>query len=113
MGFPQKKKGDLGIKYTPQIVWEMRIRVLEEGWTMAFTDGSGLDDKAAGGFCSNPNRLDKDRQPDLSGDRYLGIKATHFDEELAGIALALVGHNDMNMEPYYQTTSQRSEWWKR
>ena len=30
---------------------------------------SDLDDKAAGGFCAYPNRLDKDRQPDLSGDQ--------------------------------------------
>ena len=62
----------------------------------AFTDGSGLDDKGSGGFCSNPNRLDKDRQPDLSKDQYLGIGATHFDGELAGIVLALEGHNDIN-----------------
>ena len=88
--------GDLGTKDTPRVVWEMSIRELEEGWTTAFTDGSGIDDKAAGGFCSNPNRLDKDRQPDLSGGQYLGIKVTHFDGELAGIALALEGHNDTN-----------------
>ena len=77
----------------------MRIRELEKEWTMAFTDGPGLEDKAAGGFCANPNRLDKDRQPDLSGDQYLGIKATHFGGfggELAGIALALEGHNEMD-----------------
>ena len=48
-----------------------------------------LNDKAAGGSCANPNRLDKDRQPELSGDKYLGIKYTHFDGELEGIALAL------------------------
>ena len=37
---------------------------------MAFTDGSSLDDdKAVGGFCANLNRLNKDRQLDLSGDQ--------------------------------------------
>ena len=72
----------------------MIVRDLEEeGWTMTFTDGSGLGSKAAGIFCSNPNRLDKDRQPDRSGDQYLGIKVTHFDGELA-----LEGHNDTNMD---------------
>ena len=58
----------------------MRIRELEEeeeGWTTAFTDGSGLDNKAAGGFCANPNRLNKE-QPDRTAEQYLGIKATHF-----------------------------------
>ena len=50
--------------------------------------------KAAGGFCSNPNRLDKDRQPEMAGSRYLGTKATHFDGELEGIALALEKHTN-------------------
>ena len=55
----------------------MRIRELEEeeGWTMAFTDGSSLDGKASGGFCSNPTILYK---ADLLGDQYLVIRATHF-----------------------------------
>ena len=69
----------------------------EEAWTTAFTDGSGLDNKAAGGFCANPNRLTKGPDPDQSGDQYLGIKATHFDGVLAGISLALEGHTDTNM----------------
>ena len=65
------QRGDLGTKDTIQIVWEMRIRdPEEEGWTTAFTDGSGLNDKAAGGFCANPKRLDTVRQPDLSGSGY-------------------------------------------
>ena len=86
-------KGDLGTKDTLQVVWEMRIRDLEEeGWTTAFTDGSGLNHKAAGGFCSNPNRTDKERQPETSGSKYLGTKSTHFDGELEGIALALEQH---------------------
>ena len=91
------QSGKLGTKDTPRIVWELRIRELEEeeGWTTAFTDWSGLDNKAAGGFCANSNRPNKE-QPDLSGDRYLGIKATHIEGELEGIALALGGHNDEN-----------------
>ena len=68
----------MGTRETPRIVWEMRIRELKQGWATAFTDGSCLDDKAAGGFCGNPNRLDKD----LSGIQYLEIQATHFDGDL-------------------------------
>ena len=74
----------------------------------AFTGGSGLGGKASGSFCCNPTKLDKDRQPDLTGDQYLGIKATHFDGELTGISLALEGHNDTN----YQTANQQSGWWR-
>ena len=84
--------GDLGTKDTPRIVQEMRVRELEEGWATAFTNGSELDYKATGGFCANPNGLDKE-QPDLSGDQYLGIKATYFDGELVRIALAQQGHD--------------------
>src|SRR5258705_11750801 len=88
------QKGNLGTKDTQQVVWEMRVRDLEEeGWTTAFTDGSGLKNKAAGGFCSNPNRTDKIRQPELSGSEYLGTKSTHFDGEREGIALALENNN--------------------
>ena len=75
---------ELGTKDTPRIVWEMRIRDLEEehGWVTAFTDGSGLDNKATGGFCANPNKLHKTKdQPDRTGGKYLGTKATHFDGE--------------------------------
>ena len=89
-----------------RIIWEMRTRDLqeEEG---AFTDGSGLENKAAGGFCANPNRLNKE-QPDLSGDQYLGIKATHFHGGLEGIALALEGHNNTRAWwPYSQTANQQ------
>ena len=88
-------RGDLGTKDTLQVVWELRVRELEEeGWTTAFKDGSGLNDKAAGGFCSNPNRLDQTRQPERQGSEYLGTKATHFDGELEGIALALEKHTE-------------------
>ena len=73
-----------------QVVWEIRVREIEEeGWMTAFTDGSGLEDKAAGGFCSNPNRLDKERQPEIMGSKYLGTKSTHIDAELEGITLVL------------------------
>ena len=93
--FPQETKqiytlhkGNLGTKDTSQVVWEMRIRDLEEdAWTTVFIDGSGLNHKAAGGFCSNPNSTDKERQPELSGNEYLGTRATHFDGEMVGIAL--------------------------
>ena len=92
---------ELGTKDTPRIVWEMRIRDLEEdeGWTTAFTDGSGLNNKAAGGFCSNPNKPPRtlDPIPDLSGKKYLGTRATHIDGELEGIALALEAHEQTGM----------------
>ena len=92
---------ELGTKDTPRIVWEMRIRDLEEdqGWTTAFTDGSGLDNKAAGGFCSNPNKPPRtlDPMPDLWGNKYLGTRATHIDGELEGIALALEAHEQTGM----------------
>ena len=40
-------------KDTPKVVWELWIRDLEgEGWNIAFSDGSGLDGKAAGGYYS-------------------------------------------------------------
>ena len=85
--------GDLGTKDTLKVVWEMRIRNLEdEGWSTAFTDGSGLNLKAAGGFCSNPNKTDKSTA--LSGSKYLGTKSTHFDGELEGIALAMENHKE-------------------
>ena len=50
--------------------------------------------QAAGGFCSNPNRQDKDRQPEVMGSEYLGGKSTHIDGELEGIALALEKHTE-------------------
>ena len=93
--FPRERKqlhtlytGDLGTKDTLQAVWEMRIMDLEEeGWHTAYTDGSGLNLKAAGGFVSNPK----------SGNKYLGTKSTHFDGELEGIALALEKHTESLM----------------
>ena len=92
---------ELGTKDTPRIVWEMRIRDLEEdeGWTIGFTDGSGLDNKAAGGFCSNPNKPPQtlDLTPDRTGKKYLGTRATHIDEELEEIALALEAHEQIGM----------------
>ena len=104
--FPRERKpihtlytGELGTKDTMQVVWEMRVRELEEeGWTTAFTDGSGLKDKSAGGFCSNPIRTDKDRQPELSGSGYLGTKATHVDGELKGIVLALEKYTEADTQ---------------
>ena len=77
----------------------MNRELEEDQWrTTAFTDGSALDNKAAGGFCANPNKLDKNKdQPDRMGGKYLGIKATHFDGELEGIALALEKHKNTNM----------------
>lgn len=51
--------GDLGNKNTPRIVWEMRIKDLEEEG--AFTDGSGLYGKAYS------------RTGSSSGSLYLGL----------------------------------------
>ena len=97
---PRAPQGGTRDKRHPQIVWEMRIRDLEEeeGWTTIFTDGSGLENKAAGAFCSNPTRPDKERNPDdLSRGKHLGTRATHIDGELEGIALALEAHGDTGM----------------
>ena len=79
------------IELTLKVVWEMRIRDLEdEGWSTAFTDGSGLNLKAASGFCSNPNNTSV-KPP---GSKYLGTRSTHFNGELEGIALALENHTE-------------------
>ena len=42
-------ESELGTGGTPKVAWALRIRrELEEGWTTCYTNGSGLDDKAAG-----------------------------------------------------------------
>ena len=75
---------ELGTKDTLKVIWDLRIRELEEeGWTVCYTDGSGLENKAAGAFTrSSHTGLHKDR----TGSKYLGTRATHFDGELNGIA---------------------------
>ena len=69
----------------------------DEGWTTSFTDGSGIDNKAAGAFCSNPNKLQSPPTPDLTGKGYLGTRATYIDGELEEIALALEAHEQTGM----------------
>ena len=86
---------ELGTKDTLKVVWDLRIRELEEeGWTVCYTDGSGLENKAAGAYtCSSHTGLHKDR----TGSKYLGTRATHFDGELNGIAQALEELKDINL----------------
>ena len=116
--FPRERKqihslhtGNLGTKDTMKVVWEMRIRDLEEeGWTTTFTDGSGLNLKAAGGFCPNPNnKSNTSGKP--TGSKYLGMKSTHFDGELEGIALALENHMG-SCWPYSLTQNPPYASWK-
>ena len=75
--------------------WDLRIRELEEeGWTICYTDGSGLENKAAGAFTrSSHTGLHRDR----TGSKYLGTRATHFDGELNGIAQALEESREVNL----------------
>ena len=86
---------ELGTKDTLKVVWDLRIRELEEeGWTTCYTDGSGLENKASGAFTrSNHTGLHKER----SGSKYLGTRATHFDGELNGIAQALEESREVNL----------------
>ena len=55
------------------MVWDLRIRkeVVEPGWTTCYTDGSGLDDKAAGSYHRSCYGGSHDVK---SGSEYLGIK---------------------------------------
>ena len=70
---------ELGTKDIDKVVWELRIRkeLEEEGWTVCYSDGSGLDYKAARAYT---------RKCFLG---LLGTRATHYDGELIGIAQAL------------------------
>ena len=54
--------------------------------TTCYTDGSGLDDKAAGSYTRNSHIGLHEKE---TGSRYLGTKTTHYDGELSGIAQAL------------------------
>ena len=74
---------ELGSGETLKVVWELRIRreLEEEGWTVCYTDGSGLDDKASGAYT---RRCHLGIHEDRAGSEYLGIKATHYDGELSG-----------------------------
>ena len=86
---------ELGTKDTLKVVWDLRIRELEEeGWTVCYSDRSGLENKAAGAFTrSSHTGLHRDR----AGSKYLGTRATHFDGELNGIAQALEESREVNL----------------
>ena len=86
---------ELGTKDTLKVVWDLRIRELEEeGWTTCYTDGSGLENKAAGSFTrSSHTGLHGER----TGSKYLGTRATHYDGELDGIAQALEESREVNL----------------
>ena len=60
------------------MVWELRIRreLEEEGWTVCYTDGSGLDDKASRAYT---RKCHLGLHEDSAGSEYLGIKATRED----------------------------------
>ena len=79
---------ELGTKDTDKVVWELRIRKEreEEGWTVCYSDGLGLEDKAAESYTRKSH---VGLQKESTGSSYLGTRATHFDGELVGIAQAL------------------------
>ena len=60
-----------------------RSELEEPGWTTSYTDGSRLDDKAAGSYTRNCHGGFHDAK---AGSEYLGIKATHHDGELSRIS---------------------------
>ena len=87
---------ELGTKDTDKVVWELHIRKEpeEEGWTICYSDGLGLDDKAAGAYtwkCFLGFHEEK------TGSNYLGTRATHYDRELIGIARALEEAREIQM----------------
>ena len=61
---------------------------------MCYTDGSGLNDKASGAYT---RKCHVGFHEDKTGSEYLGIKATHYDGELSGIAQALKEVREVNM----------------
>ena len=79
------KVEELGTKDTDKVVWELRIRkeLEEEGWTVCYSDGSGLNDKAAGAYI---RKCFLGFHEEKTGSKYLGTRATHNDGELIGIA---------------------------
>jgi len=58
---------------------------MKEGWRMAYSDGTGVNEQAAAGFHSE----DQLGRPDNRGGAFLGDLATVADAERKGIALAL------------------------
>ena len=79
---------ELGTGDTDKVVWDLRIRneLEEEGWTICYSDGSGLEDKAAGAY-TRKSYLGFHKEK--TGSEYLGTRATHYDGGLSGIAQAL------------------------
>ena len=68
---------ELGTKDTDKVVWELRIQkeLEEEGWTVCYSDGSGLDDKAAGAYT---RKCFSGLHEKKTGSNYLGTRATHY-----------------------------------
>ena len=86
---------DLGTKDTLKVIWDLHIRKLEEeGWTVCYTDGSGLETKAAGAFTRTSYT---GMHGEKTGSNYLGTKATHCDGELNSIAQALEESREVNL----------------
>ena len=76
----------------------MRIRDLEEeGWNVTFTDGFGLDGKAARRYFFKTSTGASAGSRTSTGSLYVGTRATRFHGELAGIALFLEDQNDAGM----------------
>ena len=86
----------MGTGDTDKMVWELRIRkeLEEEGWTTCYSDGSGLEDKAAGAYT---RKSYLGFHEEKTGSKYLGTRATHYDGELSGIAQALEDSREVQM----------------
>ena len=80
-----EEEEDLGTGETLKVVWDLRIRreLEEPGWITCYTDGPGLDDKAARSY----TRSCHGGFVEKTGSEYLGIKATHHDGELSTLLL--------------------------
>src|SRR5258706_8643312 len=87
---------ELGTGDTDKVVWDLRIRkeLEEEGWTICYSDGSGLDDKAAGAYT---RKSYLGLHGEKTGSEYLGTRATLYDGELSGIAQALEPSREVQM----------------
>ena len=67
--------------------------LLQEGWRLAYTDGSGNEGHTGSGCFSQ----DRKGNPERETGRYLGNKSTAYDGELTGIALAVEDHDSASL----------------
>ncbi|KAF8415586.1 hypothetical protein EV426DRAFT_663716 [Tirmania nivea] len=74
--------------------WQAKIgSLMEEGWRICYTDGTGRDNQHASAFYSEDRR----NNPSLEGHSYLGGEATVADAERQAISLSLAAHRESSM----------------